>query len=429
MPRTCFVICPIGESGSDTRKLADDVLELIIDPALESLGFEVIRADKMIGSTTITSEIINLVQNAELCIIDLTGHNANVFYECGRRHETARPFIQIIRKGEKPPFDVAVIRTIYYDLSNAREVRNTVLEMRQYAEAVVRDTSGMTRTSMSATSIADALDRIERKVDRLSSGQTPIKATKSSSAGRVGSRIRTVPLNQRYFQAVSQGDWETAANVVEQMREKDGLEPYVIAAALTVAAAGQSVGATIIYDALDSLPDWMAKEETGIGKNDALTSLAHYYIQRDDEVIGLAKLGETVSRLYNDNKETASAEELGRLANSLEQLAYGAQEYPIAIEWGERACKMQPQDETYWANLSMSYEGFDNLAKAKDAIDHALRDPLEDSTSHTLDQAIDVYTKLGDKQMVERLFAALEVVDSDRAGYKRFLNSLDEERG
>src|SRR5690348_11003486 len=164
MPRTCFVISPIGEPGSDTRKLADDLLELIIDPALESLGFDVVRADKIIGSGTITSEIINLVQNADLCIIDLTGHNANVFYECGRRHETARPFIQVMQRGEKPPFDVSGIRTIFYDLSDAREVRNSVLEMRQYAEAVVRSPSEVTRTSMSATSIADALDRLERKV-------------------------------------------------------------------------------------------------------------------------------------------------------------------------------------------------------------------------------------------------------------------------
>jgi len=416
------VISPIGEPDSDTRKLADDLLELIIDPALESLGFEVIRADRMIGSAVITSEIINLVQSAELCIIDLSGHNANVFYEAGRRHETARPFIQVIRKGEQPPFDVAGIRTIFYDLSNAREVRNTVLEMRQYAEAVVRGASEVTRTSMSATSIADALDRIERKVDGLSSAETSVRAPMPSSTDPMGAFKRSVPLQQRYFQAVSQGNWEAAANIVEQMREKDGLEPYVVAVAITVAAAGQSAGATIVYDALDDLPDWAAREDPAVGKKDALIALAHYYIERDDEAIGLAKLGEPISLLYND--ESIPDEDRGRLANALEQLAYGASEYAVAIEWGERATEKQPQEDAYWTNLSMSYEGINNMAKAKDTVDHALHDPLEESTAHTLDQAIDVYTGLGDRTMVDRLLAALHVVDPDRASYKQFLQAL-----
>jgi tetratricopeptide (TPR) repeat protein len=429
VPRTCFVISPIGDQGSDTRKLADDLLDLIIDPALESLGFEVIRADRIIGSGTITAEVVHLVQNAELCIIDLTGHNANVFYECGRRHETARPFIQVIQRGEKPPFDVAGIRTIYYDLSDAREVRNTVLEVRKYAEAVVRSPSETTRTSMSATSIADALDRLERKVDQLYSTQAAPAASPTarfSADPLMGfQRSRNVSPTQMYLQAMSQGNFQLAANAVELLREKHGLEAHVVAAAMTVAAVGMAIGATIVYEVLDSLPNHVDEDdEESNGKDQALIVLANYYMERDEQDIGLAKLRDQIAEVYSD--PTVPDEMRAQLANVLQQLAYAVKDYALAAEWGERACEIGPED-AYWTNLSMDYEGLNNMVKAKDAVDRALHDPLEDSTSHTLGQAIDIYSELGDEAMVDRLYGALHAVDPEKATYKQFLRSLDEQ--
>ena len=76
---------------------------------------QVVRIDDIARSAVITNEIVRLLQNADLCVIVLTGENANVFYEAGRRHVTGKPFIQLIRRGEKIPFDVAGIRAILYD--------------------------------------------------------------------------------------------------------------------------------------------------------------------------------------------------------------------------------------------------------------------------------------------------------------------------
>src|SRR5688572_29391938 len=108
--KTCFVISPIGQDGSDVRKGADDLFDLIIEPALERFDFKVVRGDKVTTSSSITEDVIKRIQNSELCVIDLTGHNPNVFYECGRRHETAKPFILMKRKGEEIPFDLKDIR-------------------------------------------------------------------------------------------------------------------------------------------------------------------------------------------------------------------------------------------------------------------------------------------------------------------------------
>lgn len=137
MNKTCFVISPIGEKGSDIRAIADSLYDLIIEPALEKFGFSVTRADKNVAVSSITSEIVQLVQDSGLCIIDITGHNANVMYECGRRHETAKPYIMMAQEGEKLPFDINSIRTVFYNLSDAREIRTTVKVMQQMIEKMI----------------------------------------------------------------------------------------------------------------------------------------------------------------------------------------------------------------------------------------------------------------------------------------------------
>ncbi|MCU7928065.1 MAG: hypothetical protein KZQ97_16710 [Candidatus Thiodiazotropha sp. (ex Dulcina madagascariensis)] len=127
--KTCFVISPIGADGTEIRKMADDFLELLIEPALQPFGFDIIRADKITASSVITSDVIRYVQNSDLCIIDLTTHNPNVFYECGRRHENGQPFIQLIQKGDDLPFDVSGIRTINFDISTPRSTLQSIHEI------------------------------------------------------------------------------------------------------------------------------------------------------------------------------------------------------------------------------------------------------------------------------------------------------------
>ena len=55
-------------------------------------------------------------------LTDLTGNNANVFYELAIRHAIRKPYVQIIQKGERIPFDVAGIRTIELDHTNLDSV-------------------------------------------------------------------------------------------------------------------------------------------------------------------------------------------------------------------------------------------------------------------------------------------------------------------
>lgn len=110
--RTCFVIAPIGKADSEIRCRSDQVLELVITPAVRMRGYEAVRADRISSPGVITDQVIQLVMDAPLVVADLTGGNPNVFYELAVRHAVQKPLIQLIEQGEPIPFDIGAMRTI-----------------------------------------------------------------------------------------------------------------------------------------------------------------------------------------------------------------------------------------------------------------------------------------------------------------------------
>lgn len=137
--KKCFVIAPIGDDGSEIRNHSDTVLECLINPVIESLGFEPgKRADHLGEPGIITRQIIKRIAEDELVIADLSGHNPNVFYELAIRHASGRPFIQMIRKGDKIPFDVGQQRTIPFDTKDLRDAEKAKAELRKQVEACMR---------------------------------------------------------------------------------------------------------------------------------------------------------------------------------------------------------------------------------------------------------------------------------------------------
>lgn len=113
----CFVVCPIGEPNSDERKRSNGFLREVVRPVLEQAGYDVARADEDLAPGLVTEAIVRAVTEADLVVADLHGHNPNVMYEVALRHATGRPIIQMIEQGEKLPFDISGLNTIFYDPS------------------------------------------------------------------------------------------------------------------------------------------------------------------------------------------------------------------------------------------------------------------------------------------------------------------------
>lgn len=126
------MIGPIGASGSDERALADDLMRYIIEPcpALTELGYDPpVRADQLSEPGRITSQIIKLILSADLVISDLTGNNANVYYELSLRHALGKPVIHMsLDKAENVSFDIRDNRTIFSSM-HARSVEAAVKEL------------------------------------------------------------------------------------------------------------------------------------------------------------------------------------------------------------------------------------------------------------------------------------------------------------
>lgn len=138
--KSCFVIGPIGEAGSEHRRVADWLLKGIVKPVLgsERFGYEVTRADECPDPGSITDQIITAVMEADLIIADLTSHNPNAFYELAIRHMVEKPVIHMIMKGQTIPFDNKDYRTLIYDLADIEDLEKAKRALTEQVEAISR---------------------------------------------------------------------------------------------------------------------------------------------------------------------------------------------------------------------------------------------------------------------------------------------------
>jgi hypothetical protein len=161
---TCFVVAPIGEPDSETRKRSDQILKHLIKPAVKKCGYDAIRADEISEPGKITSQVIQHIINDPLVIADLTEHNPNVFYEIAIRHVYGKPFVQIMQTDEHLPFDLADMRTIFVDHHDLDSVEQADAAIVEQIKALQRDSSRI-QTPISAAIGLQALQVLMQSKD------------------------------------------------------------------------------------------------------------------------------------------------------------------------------------------------------------------------------------------------------------------------
>jgi hypothetical protein len=164
--KTCFIISPIGDDGTEIRKRADQVLKHVITPAVSSAGYDPVRADKISEPGMITGQVIQHIVDSPLVIADLTGMNPNVFYELAVRHAIRKPLVQIIQKGEKIPFDVAGMRTIGVDHRDLDSVEEAKVEIQKQIKAVEGKKPEQIESPISVSIELQSLKQSDRPEDR-----------------------------------------------------------------------------------------------------------------------------------------------------------------------------------------------------------------------------------------------------------------------
>ena len=91
-----------------------DPVYLALQGAAASVGMKCRRADDIWVHDHIIQDVVSLICMASVVVCDLTGRNANVFYEMGIAHALGKDVIMITQAAADVPFDVSHIRHIRY---------------------------------------------------------------------------------------------------------------------------------------------------------------------------------------------------------------------------------------------------------------------------------------------------------------------------
>src|SRR5436853_1139686 len=97
IPGHCFVVMPFSP---ELRPVYETVESAIGDLMICT------RADDLQLSDSILERILHGIGTAELIIVDVTGKNANVFYELGLAHTRTKNVLLITQNAKELPFDL-----------------------------------------------------------------------------------------------------------------------------------------------------------------------------------------------------------------------------------------------------------------------------------------------------------------------------------
>jgi hypothetical protein len=138
--KTCFVICPIGAPGSAERQRTETLIEYVVSPALEPLGYaRPVRPTNSISQGSSRTRFVQHIEADDLVVADLTDANANVFYEVAARHVIEKPIVHLVigDQLDEIPFDVNQVRAIPYQL-DVQSANEALAKIRAQVEAIER---------------------------------------------------------------------------------------------------------------------------------------------------------------------------------------------------------------------------------------------------------------------------------------------------
>lgn len=89
-----------------------------IYPIAEELKLTCKRGDDFFSTNSIMHEVWSAIYHSQICIVDCTQRNSNVFYELGIAHTLGRKTVLIANSIDDIPFDIRHLRTIIYEYSS-----------------------------------------------------------------------------------------------------------------------------------------------------------------------------------------------------------------------------------------------------------------------------------------------------------------------
>lgn len=415
----CFVISPIGEAGTQVRQDADDLLELIIRPALDIFNFDIVRGDHRSEANQIDIDVIKSVQDAEICVADISRDNVNVFYEVGRRDETGKPLILLRAKNAgQMPVDLGTRRYIEYDLDSRRGIGDARQQLRNFVQPLVDAQFEGGSASSSLSDIAAILQRVERKLDR-------ITKTAGSQGGGAVAPLTSLPAGSNPKDVFKLARQENNVALMEQCL--DHIKPIVdrwvfldYYVELTAAKGSIKAGEILIANA----SEFMDESSLDFHKKVDYVSYLVTFANKADREQELLPLFVDLFERLEAMSEGQAADDIATIYNQKNRLYYGIFLATKDTSWLTKAeaalqiaAEYAPTKSYIVYNLALCYMNMEGrMEMAKTCIDKVLALDAEsgkDDANH-LDNAIRIYRALEDPGVPD-LIERLRVVDPVKA--------------
>ena len=116
--KTGFIVMPFATKFDPVHEAAR--------AGIQGAGLEPVRSDDMYTPKAVLEKILRQIAEAEVVVADLTGRNANVFYELGIAHMVKDNVILLAQSSKSIPFDLRPFGCIIY--------RSTESGLRELAE-------------------------------------------------------------------------------------------------------------------------------------------------------------------------------------------------------------------------------------------------------------------------------------------------------
>ena len=236
----------------------DSVHRELIEPAVEAAGMEPLRADQEVVGGMIHKPMFERLLLCDYAVADLTGANANVYYELGMRHAT-RPSttVPIFAAGEPMPFDIAPVRALPYQLKEDGTLSDAVGDRERL------------RKLLTEAMDAHAKGVVDSPVFQLIEGFGPPDLARLKTDTFRDRAAYAVKAREQLREARSQGKTAVAA-VAAALGDVAHLEAgVVIDMLLSLRAVGDMQGMVALYDRMPAplQRSVMVREQLGFALN------------------------------------------------------------------------------------------------------------------------------------------------------------------
>lgn len=373
---SCFVISPIGAPDSDIRNMADEVLDYLIIPALRNCGFSpenIIRADKLYSPGSINSDIIALIKSSDLCIIDVTGMNPNVMYECGMRHGNGKPYIMMARSGEQLPFDISGLRTIQYDLTSLKKAKESQDILERFVNGLIETGFAREEGTDSISSMAETLRSIEQKVNFLMNNYQSVNTDKVTLSNEVSDILTRLSPIQAFNYALANRDMALAESLLPRIEQQVSKEYYIDHAVVQVAAMGSQNAAIYIKEHWTYINSILNVEQ----QYECIGAFVTYCNRTNTEETHLVFVDDCIESILKRKPDTAIQ---AGLYNQKNRIYFGAyvttgrknqSYYTEALSAIQKAIELDPNEPSFYFNYATIIRN-DDVRKAADLMEKCI---------------------------------------------------------